>query len=434
MDGSDEEIYSIMFTSLKHPVRRKILRMLNDKPMTFMEIVDNIGVSSSNLTYHLESLGELIYKVENGRYKLSSFGRATVSAMKGVEDTPEIEPKRRIKLSTRWKTIFSVLLIAVILLSTFTAVQLNALNQLSAAKSSLEAQNEQLLSWGVSTNKVVSLLQDVVRLDTSKYAVKLLDNTLQYRNDIGVTEEIIKYSLTISQSSIDADFRFRNNHLSYYELRIDRLNFDSQLYTTQADNIGILQTAKNTLEGYKAYSEGSYLDEMSRLLDSVNQTENIVVTSGNMKLQISLKGEIAEFMWLYTENDVDFSPKSLLMVFQNRVLIKLMDGYFLYTIASTDLTIGQQEAVAVARSYIKTLTWVIDGEKVNGFNSQGDPFYIEFIPHPRNNSVALVPYWYVVLPLDRTYSSGINQVAVGIYADNGEAADVEMLSDPNTAT
>ena len=83
--ANEEEIYSIMFTSLKHPVRRKILRILNDKPLTFKELGDLIGVSSSHLTYHLESLGELIYKMENGKYKLSAFGKATVSAMKGVE-------------------------------------------------------------------------------------------------------------------------------------------------------------------------------------------------------------------------------------------------------------------------------------------------------------------------------------------------------------
>jgi len=425
MDGSEEEIYSIMFTSLKHPVRRKILRMLNVKPLTFMELADNIGVSSSNLTYHLESLGELIYKVENGRYKLSSFGQATVSAMKGVEETPEIEPKRPLRLTSGWRVIFSVLLIIVILLVAFTTIQFNTVNQLSADTARLKAQNEQLLSWGMDTNKIFNLLQNVVQLDTSKYVIKLLDNTVQYRTDIGVTEEIIKYSLTSGQGSVDATFRFRDHHVSHYELR---LSFDSQLYTTQADNIGILQTAKNTLEGYKAFSKDDYLDEMSRLLDSVNQTQNIAVTSDNMKLSISLRGEIAEFMWLYTENGIEFSPKSLRMVFQNRVLISLIDGYFFYTIASTDLNVSQQEAVATARNYIKTLTWIIDGEKISGFNSTGEPFYIEFFPHPRNNSVALVPYWYVVLSLDKTYPNGINQIAVGIYADNGEAADIEMLS------
>ena len=88
MAGNEEEIYSIMFTSLKHPVRRKILRMLNNKPMTFMEIVEQLEVSSSHLTYHLESLGELLAKTETGEYRLSNFGKAAASAMKGVEEAP----------------------------------------------------------------------------------------------------------------------------------------------------------------------------------------------------------------------------------------------------------------------------------------------------------------------------------------------------------
>ena len=49
------------------------------------------------------------------------------------------------------------------------------------------------------------------------------------------------------------------------------------------------------------------------------------------------------------------------------------------------------------------------------------------MPHPIGNSVALVPYWYVILRLDKD-SGGINQVTVGLYADNGEVVDVQMLS------
>ncbi|MDR1991978.1 MAG: winged helix-turn-helix domain-containing protein [Nitrososphaerota archaeon] len=426
MDGSEEEIYSIMFTSLKHPARRKILRMLNDKPMTFMEIADHIGVSSSNLTYHLETLGELIYKMENGRYKLSSFGTATVSAMKGVEEAPEIEPKRHIKLTFKWKTIFAVLLVTIILFAAFIALQFITINQLSGDKSRIEAQNQQLLAWGVNTNKAVGLLQDVAQIDTSKYVVKLLDNTLQHRNDIDVAEEVIKYSLASGQSTLDAEFRFRDNHFSFYELR---LNYDSQLYTkAQVNGIGILQTAKNTIDAYKTYSGDEYIDEMSRLLDTVNQTGNTVVTAGNMKLQITIKGESAEFFWMYTENGIEFNAKCLRMVFQGRILLSLMDGYFFFTVGSTELNLNEQQAVAAARDYIKTLTWDIDGEKTSGFSSNGAPVYIELFPHPRGNSLALVPYWYVVLPLDKTYPGGINRVVVGIFADNGETADVQMLS------
>src|SRR5665647_1862685 len=134
MAGSHEdEIYSIMFSSLKHPVRRKILRMLANKPMTFMEMVEHLGVSTSHLTYHLESLGELVSKLDNGQYKLSTFGLATVSAMNGVEEAPQTETKRRIKLNLKWKAIFGALLIAVVFLAGMSAFQFMSVNQLSAS-------------------------------------------------------------------------------------------------------------------------------------------------------------------------------------------------------------------------------------------------------------------------------------------------------------
>jgi DNA-binding transcriptional ArsR family regulator len=60
-DGQ-EEIYSIMFSSLKHPARRKILRILADKPLTFSEMLEILGVSSSNLTYPPRQLGGIGYK------------------------------------------------------------------------------------------------------------------------------------------------------------------------------------------------------------------------------------------------------------------------------------------------------------------------------------------------------------------------------------
>ena len=424
MATSEEEIYSIMFTSLKHPVRRKILRMLNDKPLTFMEMVDNLGVSSSHLTYHLESLGELIFKMENGKYKLSTFGLATVSAMKGVEEAPEVEPKRRLKLPLKWKAVVAVLMVAVLLLSAMSALQYNSLNRLAANQDSLAAENQQLLSWGIGTSKVASLLHDVAQIDTAKYKITLLSNTLVYRTDFSVTEEVIKYSLTSSQSNLDVDFRFRANHFSRYQLTM----IESSPIFLQTQPSDLFQIAKGTLERYKTYSGDTYLEEMSELLAQVNQTQNTAVTRGSMKLQIALSGDTTEFLWMYTDKGVDFNAKSLRMTFQNNILTSLTDGYFLFTVANINLAISEEQAIQIAKNYVKTLTWNIEGKQVSGFNALDQPVSVQFVPHPRGNSVALVPYWYVVLRLDKTYSGGINQVTVGLYSDTGEVVDVQMLA------
>jgi DNA-binding transcriptional ArsR family regulator len=37
-----------MFSSLKHPARRKILRVLADKPLGFSEMLELLGISSSD--------------------------------------------------------------------------------------------------------------------------------------------------------------------------------------------------------------------------------------------------------------------------------------------------------------------------------------------------------------------------------------------------
>ncbi len=397
--------------------------MLANKPMTFMEMVELLGVSSSHLTYHLECLGELIFKMDNNNYKLSSFGLATISAMKGVED-PETEPKRHLKLSFKWRAVFAALLVVIILLTAFSTLQYASLNQFMQRQSSLMAENQQLLSWGIGTDKVANLLDNVAKIDTTQYKIALLSNTLEFRQDFGVAEEILKYSLTSSQSNIDVDLRFRANHLSRYQLT----QIESNPIYQQTQPSDILQIAKGTLDRYHSYSGDSYLEEMSNLLSAVNKTDNLSIIQGNLKLQITSSVDKTEFLWMYSKRGIDFSAKSLRMTFQNRLLTGLTDGYFLFTVGNTDLAISEDQAIASAKNYVKTLTWTIDGKQVTGFNTQSQPVSVQLLPHPRGNSVALIPYWYVVLSLDRTFSGGINEVSVGLFADTGQVEDVQMLS------
>lgn len=86
MSSSDEDSYSMIFASLKHPIRRKILRILSSEPQAFSELQKQFNIESSHLTYHIDGLGSLLYKAEGGKYALSSLGEAAVSMMKNVEE------------------------------------------------------------------------------------------------------------------------------------------------------------------------------------------------------------------------------------------------------------------------------------------------------------------------------------------------------------
>ena len=120
MSDTEEEVYSVMFSSLRHPARRKILRMLSEKTMTFSQMLEELAIPSSHLTYHLENLGELIAKDKTGKYGLSSFGKASVCMMKSAEEVPNGTVKRFSALPIRWKSIFAILAISVILLASFS--------------------------------------------------------------------------------------------------------------------------------------------------------------------------------------------------------------------------------------------------------------------------------------------------------------------------
>ncbi len=154
MSGSEEETYSIMFSSLRHPARRKILRMLSESAMTFSQILEELAIPSSHLTYHLENLGELIAKNEDGKYKLSSFGNATVSIMKGAEEVPNTQSKRFSALPLRWKSLYAAFIIGLVFLAGFSYIQYSSINQMSIDYEHLKldwdqvkAQNQRLLSW-----------------------------------------------------------------------------------------------------------------------------------------------------------------------------------------------------------------------------------------------------------------------------------------------
>ena len=418
MVDSEEEIYSIMFSSLKHPARRKILRMLAEKPMTFSQMLEALGVSSSHLTYHLENLGELLSKAENGKYRLSTFGEASVSTMKIVEEAPAVRSYHGFPLSLKWRSFLAVLLIAVLVLASFSYVEFTSLSQLSDEHELLQSRYDQLLAWSASTDDAIDFLEDVIQFDTEGYQATLLSDTVEHRSDLGgVAEEILRYSLIDSESQIDVTLRFRNQKLSRYLLSL----FEGSPVYSQPQPYTILDAAKGLMDRFSAFEDTSYLEDMRAMLDSVEETDNAEIVEGNIKLTVSISGGNAEFLWQYTENGVDFSPKSVSLIFENGGLKELTDGYFLFTIETTEVTVAtEEEAIAIARNAVEDFTWTADGVVVSDFTVLAEPVLATFHPTLRTSGLALVPYWEVRLYLDQVYAGGVNRIDVGIWADTGE--------------
>jgi DNA-binding transcriptional ArsR family regulator len=433
VSDSEEETYSIIFTSLKHPARRKILRMLGEKPKNFSRILEELGISSSHLTYHLENLGELVTKMDDGRYKLSAFGRAAVLTMKGVEETPEILSKHPLSLSIQWKTIFSVLMIAVVILASLSYVQYNSLNQLSETQKTLEsnltqleAQNDILRSWSRNTDGAIAFLTDVIQLDITKYHAELVSNTLEFRPDLGgITEEVVKYSLLSYESRLDVSLRFRNQTLSSYYIQV----LEGIPYYSQPQPDNLLNITSQILNRYKTYAgaSASYLNEMESMLNDVDNISGLEKVVGNMKLESTIEGNNKEIRWIYTVDGIDFPTKGVVFKFEGDFLKEITDGWLLYQIGSTELNVSEEQAIAIALDYAKTISWTSGNQEVKNFTILEDSVEAEFWPHPRE-ALELIPYWYVVVHLDKVYPGNIDRIGIGIWGDTGEISSYQTIS------
>lgn len=111
---AEDDTYSTIFTALKHPIRRKILRQLNISPVTYTELLNNLGIENGLLNYHLDSMHELIKKEENGAYTLSEFGKAGLNLIQRVEEPIKQESASSLSLTNaKVKAVFLIMIIVI---------------------------------------------------------------------------------------------------------------------------------------------------------------------------------------------------------------------------------------------------------------------------------------------------------------------------------
>jgi len=437
VSGSEEETYSVMFTSLRHPARRKILRMLSEQKVTFSQMLEELAIPSSHLTYHLENLGELLVKDENGKYMLSSFGKAAVSMMKGAEEVPDTHAKRFSALHVRWKTLFALFIVAIVLLAAMSYYQFSSFNNLSNKYNALQenylaikAQNQELLLSNTTDNaaEAKTIIQDVLQIDTSKYQMTLTSDTVRVNTGLdGVVEETMEYSLVNTASQFDLTLRFRDGHFSLFQISQLEGYPSFPLVYTIPQPTDVIQACQGLLGRYEAAFNDSYMGQVNALMASANDLTTDQ-TLGNTNLQISSHNGAADITLIYDANGTSFQAKSINLVYDNYALTQFSDDWFLYKIGSTLVNVTQAQAVQIAMNAVKTYSYNMNGTRVSNFQVLSSPVSAEFYPKPRTDDLTLFPYWYVTLHLGKTYPGGVNEIGVGVWADTGESSNIQAIS------
>jgi len=84
---TETDEYDVIFAALKHPVRRQILFLLEQKgEASFTDIQNAVSISDTGLmSYHLRELAPLVEQSSRGKYRLSEIGQTSIALFRKVE-------------------------------------------------------------------------------------------------------------------------------------------------------------------------------------------------------------------------------------------------------------------------------------------------------------------------------------------------------------
>jgi len=108
--------YDAIFAALKHPLRRRILLLLDEKgEVAFTDIQKAMGVEDTGLmSYHLKELELLISQSPRKKYRLSEIGKTSVALLKKVEKSRDVSKMVRKELGTLAGKVLWFLLISAV--------------------------------------------------------------------------------------------------------------------------------------------------------------------------------------------------------------------------------------------------------------------------------------------------------------------------------
>ena len=113
--------YDVIFAALKHPVRRQILLLLEQKgEVSFTDIQSAGGINDTGLlSYHLKELAFLVEQSGRGKYRLSEVGQTSMVLFRKVERERQSTSKAVRRELERWtgKIVFLFFIVGVALLA-----------------------------------------------------------------------------------------------------------------------------------------------------------------------------------------------------------------------------------------------------------------------------------------------------------------------------
>ncbi len=282
-------------------------------------------------------------------------------------------------------------------------------------------------------DKGISFLAAAVGFNMSEYTVA----QVQYAPQICVVSPsglpliVMSYTLQSEANQVVAECHFTDNNGTYTLESYSQIYMDAPAWVYPPyppDNL--LNWTKGFMERYQNFlGVASHIAAMRNLLDAVDKLEPLNMTSGNIKLQISIHeynvDEVYTIIkWMCTAEGCDYEDKAVKFEFHNGVYTDFIDVWNVIQIGDEHVNIAQDEAVSIAWENAKSYVQSKYGNATGDSTLLSTPSSVSLIAV---GGPAYVPMWRVQFSFDKSFyykldGMQVNGVSVMIRANNGEVS------------
>lgn len=280
-------------------------------------------------------------------------------------------------------------------------------------------------------DETLSVAKYLYELDMTKYNPQLISDTFPPTFGLPATEDVLFTLGNVSDLHRDVDFScsFTNQKLTLAMFSV----YNGAPFYIEPQPTNPIDATKAFLDRYQKYSGASYVQAMRDMLNNINSTQNTIITPGGIKLTVTtIAPGWVSFRFDKIINGLE-TQEWLEVDFENYYLSTFVDKWNTFTVGSTDINVSKDEAMRIAREYLKTYSWnVSQGNgglvEVKDFTVLETPVDVSMWMYPRQDPLTVYPHWNVVLYLDKVYAGGVSRIEVGVWADTGEIVYCTPLS------
>lgn len=324
-------------------------------------------------------------------------------------------------------------LIAFLLLTSIGITQVNAQLQQSTALSSdqyttanitshygadytsaaINQQGRQTLE--VFLNKVAGINMNLYNITSLNVHTSKVPGSQRNQMSISARLDSDETSLYIAMIIIE-------NKVRFYDLSLLSGNLgDAQLSFADSLNAG-----ERAIDNYRSEFNASYCDGLNQIVPPITQPQNLTTTINNKTLKIQslanseLPLKYTMLTWQQNANNITIPMQSVqATVSRTGIITFFVDTLGVYEVATTNIALSKQQALATAMPYINAYSEENDIE-VQRVNATLE--YVTDLNGIRGDSYLLYPQWTVSATFVNS-NNGVTGYNVLIWADNGEIVD-----------